>query len=284
MKLIDPKFEDLSFQYTDPIRLAERCIRVCYKSEDKIGEGTDIKLINSIAKSGHCAMLEHISVYLTVPVEVRASTEEMQIIQSIIKSKYSRVISTKKLVYISTNMRVIYENSVDMFNEFLMHRGEHFIYDVYKNITNCKPEESDNFYRRVTILFDMDRVGSQSFCRHRTFSFAQESTRWCNYIKDKFGSEISISTPCWLNSEDKDEFNTDMETLEKLYFKWINKGYKAQEARYFLPFGLHTQIIMTGFVDDWKHFFELRNDSHAHVQAQELAKPLEDYFIEKKYI
>jgi len=284
MKLIDPKFEDLTSQYTDPVRLAERCIRVCYKSEDKIGDGTDIKLIRGIVNSGHYAMLEHISVYLTIPAEIQSEEAETAVIHSIIRSKYTRAVSTKNAVYISTNMRVIYEISPEMFEEYIAHHGGHFIYDKYKNITNCTIEESDNFVRRVTVLFDMDRVGSQSFCRHRVFSFAQESTRWCNYLKDKFGSEISISTPCWVNSDDIDEFKTDMETVEHLYFKWINKGYPAQEARYFLPFGLHTQIIMTGFVDDWKHFFELRNDSHAHVQARELAKPLQEYFISKKYI
>lgn len=284
MKLIDPKFEDLSSRYADPIRLAERCIRVCYKSEDKIGEGTDIKLIHGIAKSGHCAMLEHISVYLKIPTKISADDREANVIKQIVTSKYSKVVSTKSNVFISTNMRVIYEASSEMFEEFLTHRGGHFKYAEFKNIANCTFDESKKFYRRVTILFDMDRIGSQSFCRHRVFSFAQESTRWCNYIKDKFGSEISISTPCWLKPEDTDSFKDDMKILEELYFKWINKGYSAQEARYFLPFGLHTQIIMTGFVNDWEHFFSLRNESHAHIQARELAKPLQEYFEAKKYI
>ena len=75
-----------------------------------------------------------------------------------------------------------------------------------------------------------------------------------------------------------------MKISEQLYFKWLNKGYKAEEARYFLPFGLNTEIIMTGFPDAWMHFFELRNESHAHSQAQELARPLEEYFKSKNYI
>ena len=75
-----------------------------------------------------------------------------------------------------------------------------------------------------------------------------------------------------------------MKYIESLYFKWIGKGYKAEEARYFLPFGLKTEIIMTGFMDAWNNFFKLRDDSHAHIQAQELAKPLKEYFIEQGYI
>ena len=64
----------------------------------------------------------------------------------------------------------------------------------------------------------------------------------------------------------------------------MDKGYKAEDARTFLPFGLKTEIIMTGFVKDWEGFFKLRNESHAHPQAQELAKPLEEYFIQKGYL
>lgn len=297
MKLIDPKFEDLTAQYTDPVLLGERCTRVCYKSEDKIAEGSATALLTGIAKSGHGAMLEHITVYLKLNYEAYSNSkssvsetsetlEPFASIATILASPYSKFghSDDNKIWYISTNLRVIYENSIDMFNEYLEHHGDRFTYAVCPYVDNCRFEDNDNFKRRVTILFDMDRIGSQSFCRHRTFGFAQESTRWCNYIKDKFGSEISISTPCWLKPEDHDEFVHDMELYEQLYFKWINKGYKAQEARYFLPFGTHTQIIMTGFVDAWEHFFELRVDSHAHIQAQELAVPLQKYFIEKGYV
>ena len=86
-----------------------------------------------------------------------------------------------------------------------------------------------------------------------------------------------------MKEEDWDEFISDMEVYEQTYFKWIEKGYRAEEARIFLPFGLNTEIVMTGFIDGWQHFFQLRNDSHAHPSAQELAAPLEEYFKEKKY-
>ena len=176
----------------------------------------------------------------------------------------------------------MFENFIEFYDKFMEVEGEPF---EIEEIKNCKFEEHpDKFIRRITIKFTMDRIGSQSFCRHRVFSFAQESTRWCNFMKDKFGSEISISAPCWLKEEDEAEFEEDMKISEQLYFKWLNKGYKAEEARYFLPFGLNTEIIMTGFPDAWMHFFELRNESHAHSQAQELARPLEEYFKSKNYI
>ena len=140
------------------------------------------------------------------------------------------------------------------------------------------------------------------FVRHRVFSFAQESTRYCNYSKDKFNNELTFIIPCWLNYEeqqftDKDDSSIRTDLSEHEYFidllleaentynylvqycKW-----KPQEARAVLPNSLKTELIMTGFVDDWKHFFELRCASNAHPQARELAEPLHAEFIKLGYL
>lgn len=278
MKLVNPKFEEIIAD--NPLLHGEMCTRVCYKSESLATPGSAVKLLWGIANAGHTAMLEHISVYLKVNNKVGLHN----CVSSILKSPYSKVEYNTEGIYISTNLRVIFEQFPELFQKYMEKEGKPF--DCIKaSVRICNYDEyPDFFHKRITIKFTMDRIGSQSFCRHRVFSFAQESTRWCNYIKDKFGSEISISYPCWLKDEDKTEFIRDMKKYEKLYFKWISKGYKAEEARYFLPFGLKTEIIMTGFIDAWEHFFALRNDSHAHSQAQELAKPLEEYFKNKGYI
>lgn len=282
MRLVNPKFEELTAE--NPLKLGELCTRVCYKSENLITDTSAKKLLSGIANAGHTAMLEHIPVYFKVDsTYLKAVTRP---ITKIISSPFSKVCmdGMSGCTFVSTNLRVIFENFKELFDKFMENDGNPFTLEEY-GITNCKFDDyPDKFVRRITIKFTMDRIGSQSFCRHRTFSFAQESTRWCNYLKDKFGSEISITYPCWLKEEDLDEFKADMTEIEKFYFKWINKGYKAEEARYFLPFGLNTEIIMTGFPDAWKHFFELRNESHAHIQAQELARPLEEYFKSKQYI
>lgn len=282
MRLANPKFEELTAE--NPLKLGELCTRVCYKSENLITDTSAKKLLSGIANAGHTAMLEHIPVYFKVDsIYLKAVTRP---ITKIISSPFSKVCmdGMSGCTFVSTNLRVIFENFKELFDTFMENDGNPFTLEEY-GITNCKFDDyPDKFVRRITIKFTMDRIGSQSFCRHRTFSFAQESTRWCNYLKDKFGSEISITYPCWLKEEDLDEFKADMAEIEKFYFKWINKGYKAEEARYFLPFGLNTEIIMTGFPDAWKHFFELRNESHAHIQAQELARPLEEYFKSKQYI
>ena len=133
--------------------------------------------------------------------------------------------------------------------------------------------------------------------RHRVFSFTQESTRYCNYSKDKFGNELTFIIPCWMNlpeislndttsnfevvmvqNEAKEDIDwiTSMLYNENFYIKLLDKGWKPQQARVVLPNSLKTELIMTGFISDWKHFLKLRCDKSAHPQAQELANMLLD--------
>ena len=126
------------------------------------------------------------------------------------------------------------------------------------------------------------------FVRHRVFSFAQESTRYCNYSKDKFGNELTFILPCWWKDEvgnyAEAEFCNTLQYAEEQYFYLLKQGWKPQEARAILPNALKTELVMTGFVSDWKHFFELRDAGSAHPQARELAQPLHKLFIEKKWL
>lgn len=144
----------------------------------------------------------------------------------------------------------------------------------------------------------------------RVFSFAQESTRYCNYSKDKFSNELTFIKPCWCDAKEErywlskdnsicstsypnmtfgDIPNTPFSFLynllesEKDYFILLKEGWKPQEARAVLPNALKTELVMTGFVSDWKNFFSLRCDSAAHSQARELAIPLKEEFIKRGY-
>lgn len=133
----------------------------------------------------------------------------------------------------------------------------------------------------------------------RVFSFAQESTRYCNYSKDKFGNELTFVFPIWMDEEllkSYGEYHTiprsatpesifiaGLNNAEKDYLALINLGWKPQEARAVLPTALKTELVMTGFVSDWKHFFELRCPGSAHPQARELAIPLQEKFKELKW-
>ena len=157
----------------------------------------------------------------------------------------------------------------------------------------------------------------------RVFSFAQESTRYCNYSKDKFNNEITYILPCWVKEDNlpneinytKDiwgslfygfyyeatekgksvgfnvsperNFLFSLQVAEQLYLELLNQGWTPQQARAVLPNALKTELVMTGFVSDWKHFFSLRSNKYgkggAHPSASELADPLYEEFIKRGY-
>ena len=123
---------------------------------------------------------------------------------------------------------------------------------------------------------------------------------YCNYSKDKFGNEITFIKPCFLDDSklalygpyhtvirDKSPesiFIASLNNAEKDYIDLIDLGWKPQEARAVLPNSLKTELVVTGFISDWQHFFGLRCDKAAHPQARELAIPLQEEFIKRGYI
>lgn len=125
----------------------------------------------------------------------------------------------------------------------------------------------------------------------RVFSFAQESTRYCNYSKDKFGKECTFIIPSWkdypegsynpTNNLQYGDFIWALSNCEKTYFDLLNQGWIAQQARAVLPNSLKTELIMTGTIAQWEGFFELRDANDAHPQARELAAPLHEEFIRR---
>lgn len=136
----------------------------------------------------------------------------------------------------------------------------------------------------------------------RVFSFAQESTRYCNYSKDKFGKECTFIIPCWLGlpegSVSSPEipifrerhgnvvgiFLNNLYWAEANYFDLLEQGWIAQQARAVLPNSLKTELIMTGTIEQWEGFFKLRCAKDAHPQARELAVPLYEEFVKRGYI
>ena len=138
------------------------------------------------------------------------------------------------------------------------------------------------------VRFICDRGVSHEIVRHRTMSFAQESTRYCNYSKSKFGQELTFIEPAWeFPSSDiiniKERFEAILGEVEATYMELITLGFKPQEARAVLPNALKTEIVVTAFIDDWKHFFELRCDSAAHPDIRKLALDLQNQFIDRKF-
>ena len=183
--------------------------------------------------------------------------------------------------YITTNYRVIVENKWENDLKYL-----------------CEPTVYHE--PRITVKFVCDRGVSHEFVRHRVFSFAQESTRYCNYSKDKFGKELTFIKPNWLNEEELNKYGpyhtvarsktpesiyiSNLNNAERDYLELLELGWKPEEARTVLPNSLKTELVMTGFAVDWQHFFNLRaigTTGKPHPQAKELAEPLMEEFKER---
>lgn len=296
MRLIKPSFSiwDQQEGLEGIYKQIERAGRVCYKSEDKITEDSAKEFVERMIKSGHGAMLEHGTVYLKIPygtMDDRGEFSNEPIVIKYIDNPYSVVMNNSEndYWYITSNYRVIIENGWIDDLQYL-----------------CEPTEFHA--KRITVHFVCDRGVSHEFVRHRVMSFAQESTRYCNYSKDKFGNEVTFIEPCWLedyNYEGNTYYNGFLVALraaEANYFdlmkKWEDripdKRYKTgfrnnpwtpQQARAVLPNSLKTELVMTGFVSDWKRFFRLRSriakTGKPHPQAQELADPLMDEFVKR---
>ncbi len=257
---------------------------------------------------GNCAMLEHGTVYLKCKTYISnlyihpedGQEEDSNDLCKYFDSPYSKMYDDGEWIYVTTNYRVLVENNW---------------LDDLQYI--CEPTEFHE--KRITVKFICDRGVSHEFVRHRVFSFAQESTRYCNYSKDKFNNECTFIIPSWLNDfpeciirdsigghmypsdyyrENLDGsfrgnviFMTHTKYLidslfqaEKSYNNLISSGWKPQQARAVLPNSLKTELVMTGFASDWEHFFKLRNAGSAHPQARELAHPLHMEFLRRGYI
>ena len=131
-------------------------------------------------------------------------------------------------------------------------------------------------HEKISVRIVCDRGVTHEIVRHRIASYSQESTRYCNYTKDKFGNELTFIKPCFWN-EDSEEYKlwlNAMQIVENSYNEMIELGSKPQEARSILPNSLKTEIIVTMNLREWRHFFKLRTSNRAHPQMQEVAKML----------
>lgn len=315
MRFIIPKVEILKQKEgLDGIyELAAKCGHICYKSEKEITPESAKKFIDALYKKGHGSVLEHGTVYLKCKWNTVDDWQEKILPIKYSKNHFSKVNYVQEdenniTGYITTNLRVLYEN--------------HWLEDL-KYL--CEPTEYHE--KRITVKFLMDRVGSQSCMRHRGsngISFSQESTRYCDYSrKEKFGKDgINYSIPHWTNKETienvdnikkniqykviheqylhEKDFETTKPFCDKIYYwlaacdfaefcymKLIDCGMNAEDARYVLPLGINTEFAMTAFVSDWKHFFSLRVDGStgkSHPDIQKISTELKQLFVENNII
>ncbi len=128
----------------------------------------------------------------------------------------------------------------------------------------------------LSVKFTVDRGVSHELVRHRIASFAQESTRYCNYSKDKFDNGITFIKPFFFEEESKGYLHwlSAMEKCEDSYITLVNEGATPQEARSVLPNSTKTEITITANYREWRAFFKLRTAKAAHPQMVQVTRPL----------
>ena len=286
MKLIKQSFEFINqtdFSLVGIKKHIERCARVSYKSEDKITDTSYEKFVNMLESRGHDRPLEFGTVYLTLRgdntdalrnIFIYAENPWTKIRKQVIETEYDPN-TYVVLNHVTTNYRVIVENHLEEDLKYL-----------------CEPTEYH--YKRYTVHMILDRGVMDEFRTHVGLSHLAESTRYVNYSKKKFGSELTFIDPCWEiktaneritpegthMSSDSLEFLTALNEAEDHYLSLLAKGWTPQQARSVLPLCIKSELISCGFEDAWENFFKRRDAPDAHPMAQEIAKPMHQKFIE----
>lgn len=300
MKLINQSVEYLPQE--DLFKQIELAARTCYKSEDKITNDSAEKMVDGLIKAGHNAMLEHGTVYLKCfKSEGTNLLDKSNPLSKYAFNKYSKVGVERNEyplfkgfgIYPTTNYRVLVENN--------------WIDDIQKYL--CEPTEWH--VKRYTFKIVTSIGIVRELLRHRAFSFANESTRYCNYSKNKFDNEITYIIPHWLKineethidtprfidktygikniiqagiTEPKDiDFISSLLIAEQVYLSMLagdmRIGRSPQQAREVLPLCTKSELIMTGFEDDWERFLDVRLEGTTgkpHPDMVELAKMIKD--------
>ena len=262
----------------------ERAARLCYKSEDKVTEDSYKRFIDMLNTNGHQSPLEHGTIYLAFHEPWDARHYERTI--KYILNPYSKVSDSiydrndyqdgerqYSTAYVTTNFRVIKENGWEEDLKYL-----------------CEPTEYHE--KRISVHITTSIGISRELNRHRCHSICEESTRYCNYSKDKFGNELTFIIPNWVNTHCPSKHQegpgaTDMawsnslEEAEYNYLLLLKQGWKPQQARDVLPLATKTELIHTAFESDWEEFFKLRCSPAAHPMMQELANQIKE-LIHKK--
>ena len=277
-------------------KAAELPGRICYGSQDKMAPGTAEKFCQMLMRSQHSAPLEHGTVYL----KEYNIIDNNFVLNKYNNNKYSVVKYDACYMYVTTNLRVLFENG-------WMDDLQYW----------CEPTEFHE--KRYQVRFQIDRFTGEEFLRHRVASFNRESTRYVLYTKDKFGGgSIKYIIPPWMLDDKsrlekyaKEDIDFYIDTMREYLqtkqplddiFAWtfalksaewsycylVNEcGWKAEEARTVLPCAINSPLIKTAFISDWKNFFNLRalgTTGKPHPQAAELAVPLMEEFIERGYL
>lgn len=288
---------------TEMLKKVEKIARVCYKSEDKIAEGTAERMINALVNNKHYAMLEHGSIIIemnrmgyrdltTSLTLIREEVGEVPYIRYTPEEYSGRCIVSGNFRAWLEFLELCIEHKISVSNDLLNILLQDKYSPVFSGIREIERnligwhkevEATELNYLEMLIHLDLsvkfivDRGVSHEIVRHRKASFAQESTRYCNYGSK--GGEITVIEPCYFedDSVERDNWEISCMTAEKIYLYLLEKGKTPQEARAVLPTSLKTEVVMTANLKEWRHFFGLRalgTTGKPHPQMLEVAVPL----------
>ena len=347
MKIIIPKFEIIEQQYNketllvDMFKHIEICGRTCYKSEDKITEKSYEKFVEMLTKSEHGAMLEHGTVYLTIPLGTPIDDPQYMWKRDIVNffnhNKFSvvkektinetadveikgygmRTQASARFYFITTNWRVIVESKDKAIAKYLLDNFHLEKETLKSSVLQWMTPPSEDHEKRYTVRFTYHLAVARDVNRHRVQSVGEESTRYCNYSKEKFGKELNVIEPIWFTNDEKKILHnesdhmsfkemceliakgTDFSTMKQVdYWMFANlaceyaymmnttqfgeNNWTAQKGSLMLPLDTKTESIHTAFVSDWAHFFNLRalgTTGSPRPSAKEVSWPLMENFL-----
>lgn len=298
----------------------ERIGRICYKSEDKITDESCVKFIQNLFNRKHWAMLEHYIFVMVVPKDVFEDITDRRWMtaENVDAINYMRFIhptywkdaNMGELKYLVSgsatafnylqacecfNKEWEYDCGVQKIYHYMSSMVPHLMGNTYDARTNhggirfLSREEISALPRELKLIHDFrsvkittDRGVTHELVRHRPASWAQESTRYCNYSKDKFGGELSVLDPFFYQqdsrSQEYDVWKAAMKFDEACYNKLIQLGSTAQEARTVLPHSTKVDIVITAPLMEFRHFFKMRVPMSAHPQMREVAIPMLHHF------
>lgn len=312
MKIIEPSVEimrtGLETEFIRPEQFIEKVGRTCYKSEDKITDTSAAKFVSGLVKRGHEAMIEHWNLVFKTDMETYQEIlfdweTFLQTTDTLTRERLRPFLRFTKHEFTDRCHRFIISGNMRAWREYakfcVAELGSLpiYMYGMVRNHPIFFPEYQDyvppiinNIYlipidiseltkperqvhQNVTVKFICDRGVSHEIVRHRVASFAQESTRYCNYSQDKFGGEITVIRPSWCKRDDHiyDTWRDGICQAEANYFLMLSEGATPQEARSVLPNSLKTELIVTMNLDGWDHFFGLRCSNEAHPDMKEIA-------------
>lgn len=308
MKIIQPEAHILPMS-GDILKHVERCGRIAYKSEDAITECSYVRFIQNIIKRGHESVLEHgnyvfglegheyekllrvknevqeWAIHFIVPAEegysirLRFSCLDSYIVSGNIRA-WRDFIRLCRIANIDVPDWLHVEfNGNPAFDDLGLDLPVEYTEYSLLSREDLTPAEADIHWTE-TVHFICSRAISHELVRHRALSPTQESQRYCNYSKGKFGGEITFIEPMWTKDDELQRrlWSNTMEMLEDGYLGFLQVGRQPQEAREVLPNSTKTELVMTGTLGEWKHFFDLRCADDAHPEMRRIAIPLKAEF------